>query len=109
MNPGSTPSRIGPRHPANQIADLGCDCWPTTFVSALQGPVVLEALPVPTDHGRGFDEEETFSPSIPGPSEPEPEDAVPGFQPWAFGPSVEDDELLAERKILRDQVGPFGE
>jgi hypothetical protein len=32
-----------------------------------------------------------------------------GFQPWAFGPSVEDDELLAKRQILCDQVGLLGE
>ena len=109
VNPGSAPQRVGPRHPANQISDLGVDRWPATFVSALPGPVVLEALPVPPDHGRGLDDDEAFSPSIPGPSQPEPEDAVLGLQPWASGLSVEDDELLAERQILCDQVGPLGE
>ncbi len=99
MNPGSTPQRIGLRHPANQISDLGGDRWPATFVSALPGPVVLEALPVPPDYGLGLDDDEAFSPSIPGPSQPEPEDAVLGFQPWAFGPSVEDDELLAQSQV----------
>ena len=99
MNPGSTPQRVGLRHPANQISDLGGDRWPATFVSALPSPVVLEALPVPPDYGRGLDDDEAFSPSIPGPSQPEPEDAVFGFQPWAFGPSVEDDELLAQSQV----------
>ena len=70
-------------------------------------PVVLEALPVPPDYGRGLDDDEAFSPSIPGPSQPEPEDAVLGFQPWAFGPSVEDDELLAQSQVFRNQVSPF--
>jgi hypothetical protein len=93
----------------NQIADFGVDRGPTTFVSAFPGPVVLEALPVPADHGRGLDDDEAFSPSIPGTSQPEPEDAVLGFQPWASALSVEDDELLAERQILCDQVGLLGE
>ena len=76
VNPGGTPQRIGQRHPANQIADLEEDGWSTTLVSALPGPVKLEALPVPADHGRGLDDDEAFSPSIPGPSEPEPKGAA---------------------------------
>ncbi len=107
MNPGSTPQRVGLRHPVNQISDLGGDRWPATFVSTLPSPVVLEALPVPPDYGRGLDDDEAFSPSIPGPSQPEPEDAVLGFQPWAFGPSVEDDELLAQSQVFRNQVSPL--
>ena len=78
-------------------------------MSALPNPVALETLPVPPDHSGGLDDDDSFSPSIPGPSQPEPEDAVLGFQPWASGVSVEDDELLAERQILCDQVGPLGE
>ncbi len=109
VNPGSAPQRVGPGHFANQIADLGVNRWPATLVSALPSPVVLEALPVPADPGRGLDDDEAFSPSIPGPSQPEPEDPVLGFQPWAFGFSVEDDELLAKGQILCDQVGPLGE
>ncbi len=109
MNPRSTPEWIGPRHLANQVAHLGVNRWPTTFVSALPSPVVLETLPLPSDHGRGLDDDEAFAPSIPGPSQPEPEDAVLGLQPWASALSVEDDELLAERQILCNQVGPLGE
>jgi len=35
--------------------------------------------------------------------------AAKNLQPCAFGTSVEDDELLAERQILCDQIGPLGE
>ena len=106
MNPWSAPQGIGTRHSANQFSDLQGNCWPATFVSALPSPVVLEALPVPADHGGGFDDEEAFSPPIPGPSQPEPEDAILGFQPWTSGLSVQHDELLAQGQILRDQVDP---
>ena len=78
-------------------------------VSALPSPVVLEALPVPPDHGLGLDDDEAFSPPVPGSGQPKPEDAVLGFLPWTFGPSVEDDELSTESQILCDQVGPLGE
>ena len=109
VNPGSAPQRVCARHPANQISDLGGNRWPAIFASAPPSPVVLEALPVPTDHGRWLDDDDAFSPPIPGPSEPEPEGAVLGLEPWASGSSVEDDELLAERQILCEQVGPSGE
>ena len=33
-------------------------------VSALPSPVVLEALPVPPDHGLGLDDDEAFSPPV---------------------------------------------
>jgi hypothetical protein len=36
-----------------------------------------------------------LSPSISGPSKPEPEEAVLRLSPWAFGFSAEGDELLA--------------
>ena len=57
-------------------------------MSALPSPVVLEALQVPPDHGLGLDDDEAFSPPVPGSGQPKPEDAVLGFLPWAFGPSV---------------------
>ena len=44
VNPGSAPQRVGPRHPANQISDLGVNHRSTTLVSALPGPVVPIAI-----------------------------------------------------------------
>jgi predicted nucleotidyltransferase len=57
VNPRSSPQRVGPRHPANQIANLGGDRWSTTFVPALPGPVVLEALRATADLDLFVDDE----------------------------------------------------
>ena len=85
---------------ADHAADLRCDCRPATFVSALPGPVVLEALPVPADHGRGLDNDQGVPPSVPGADEPEPEDAVSSSEPRPPDLPSEHDQLLAEGEIL---------
>ncbi len=109
MNPRSAPERIGPRHSANQFANFSIRDWSATLVTVLPGPVVLEAFPVPSDHGPRLDDDEALSPSIPGAGEPEPEDAVSLQQAWTSDPPTENDQLLAEGQILCNEVGFCGE
>ncbi len=109
MNPGSASERIESGHSADQFADFWSYRWPTASVSALPSPVILEAFPVPSDHGPGLDDDEGVSPSGPGAGEPEPEDTVSLQQAWASGPPTENDQLLAEGQILCNEVGFCGE
>ncbi len=78
-------------------------------MTTLPGPVILEAFPVPSDHGLRLDNDEAVSPSRPGAGEPEPEDTVSFLQPWVSGPPAENDQLLAEGQILCNEVGLLGE
>ena len=61
MNPGSAPERIESGHSADQFADFWSYRWPTASVSALPSPVILEAFPVPSDHGPRIDDDEALS------------------------------------------------
>jgi hypothetical protein len=76
VNPRSAPERIDSGHSTNQFADFWSYRWPAVPVSALPSPVILEAFPVPSDHGPRLDDDGTLSPSVPGSGEPEPEDLV---------------------------------
>jgi hypothetical protein len=109
MNPGSAPERIGPGHSTNQYPHLRCNRRPPTLVTTLPGPVILEASPVPSDHGLRLDNDEAVSPSRPGAGEPEPEDTVSFLQSWVSGPPAENDQLLAEGQILCNEASFLGE
>jgi hypothetical protein len=57
VNVGSTPERILPAHPADQIADLPSDGRPTRLAAPnLPGPVEPKAFAVPSDDRRGLDD-----------------------------------------------------
>jgi hypothetical protein len=109
VHPRSAPERIDSGYSTNQFADFSIHTWSATLVTAIPGPVILEAFPVPSDHGRRLDNDEVVSPSGPGAGEPEPEDTVSLQQAWASSSSVENDKLLAEGQILCNEVGFLGE
>jgi hypothetical protein len=108
VNPRSAPEGIGARHSTNQFTDFRSYRWPAASVSALPSPVILEAFPVPSDHGPRLDDDKALSPSVPGAGEPQPEDTVSLQQAWVSGPPAENDQLLAEGQFLCNEASVLG-
>jgi hypothetical protein len=59
---------------------------------------------MPTEHGRGLNDEEKLAPSGNPPTGENPEPAVAVTQPGAWRPAVQYDQLLTQAQILGDQV-----
>lgn len=67
--------RIGVRHAANQLADLGGDLGPAGAMT-LPCPPGPETAPVPGNHGLRLDDQERRAPSRPHAYQAAPEEAV---------------------------------
>ena len=60
---------------------------------------------MPTEDCIGTDDDENVGPVCPNQREPRPEDPVCALEPEPFGPgTAENQELLAEGKVLQSQV-----
>ena len=69
----------------------------------------LEALAVPGEDGGGLHDDETGPPARPDLREPDPEDSVPPRQAWSANGSLEDQELMAKREVLKRDGGGTGQ
>ncbi len=58
---------------------------------------------MPTQHGVGLDDQQGRAPEARPAGEDDEEDAVERCQPWPGNVAVEDDELLPQECILRDE------
>jgi len=64
---------------------------------------------MPADDGLGLDAGERLLPSRPAAAQGNPEDSIGSAETRSRVLALEDSELLAEREVLQDQVGPAGE
>ena len=69
----------------------------------------LEALAVPGEDGGGLHDDETGPPARPDLREADPEDSVPPRQAWSANGSLEDQELMAKREVLKRDGGGTGQ
>ncbi len=104
-----TPRRVLGGHPANEDSDLGCCARSSSAGPRLPAPVPPEALAMPADDGLGLDDGERLLPSRPAAAQDNPEDAIGRAETRPRLLPLEDSELLSEREVLQDQVGPSGE
>jgi len=73
-------------------------------VSALPGPVKLEALAMPTDHGLGLHEDQGVLPVWPPTAEHDPESAVRLGQLGAFGLALQNGQLLSQSEVFESEL-----
>src|SRR5262249_56729166 len=84
----------------------GCGRPPASpSTSRPPSPVGRPPPAMPTEHGRGLNDEEGLSPSGHPPTSENPEPAVAVTQPGTWRPALQHDQLLTQAKILGDQVG----
>jgi hypothetical protein len=109
LDAAAAPRRILPRHPSDQVAQLGAEPRaPDPAPRGLPSPVELEALAVPGEDGRGLNDDETGPPARPDLREPDPEDSVPPCQAWSANGSLENQELMAKCEVLKRDGGGTG-
>ena len=81
------------------------DSGAPTPVAGLEPPEQPEALAMPAQERIGLEDEEGFLPTVdPAGEEDEPK-AISWGEPWLANLAVEDDELLAEEGVLRNECG----
>jgi hypothetical protein len=85
VDAGRAPAWIGKTHPADEISDLLGYRRSAVRKSALPSPVEAKALPVPSDDGFRFHDQEGRAPTGPRAGEPYPEHTVGRIQ---FEPMV---------------------
>src|SRR5262249_55203251 len=101
---------LSSRHPMDQLAQLGVELRAADPAPrGLPSPVELEALAVPGEDGGGLHDDETGPPARPDLREPDPEDSVPPRQAWSANRSLEDQELMAQREVLKRDGGGTGQ
>ena len=110
MYPRCAPQGICMRHPSDQLPDLTVFSWPTgTAAAGEPRPVRREALPMPSDDGFGFDDDECFLPVGPVSGEDKPKASIGSPKPGPPVTSIEDSELLTKREVLKRQLGSLFE
>jgi hypothetical protein len=105
MDARRAPERIRGGHPSDQGFDLGVDGRATHGWAAREfGPVVAEAVPLPSQEGvRRHDHEGLPSPG-PGPGERGPEETIRSAQARPWHCSLIDDELLAQGQVFEGEL-----
>jgi len=97
VDPVSAPTRILPAHLGNQIPNVPGDWRPFgLLVAEFPGPKWAKALPVPSDDGRRFHDDEGGSPSIPSPAQPNPEQSIWWGQSLLLHPALQNPELVPQ-------------
>ena len=80
---------------ANELDVLTRNPW-TTYPSLRPiPPIVTISLSMPTKNGIGLDDDDRRSPSVPVPTEPNPEQSIGSAKPWSRCVSSENLELLS--------------
>jgi hypothetical protein len=76
VNTRRSPCRVLAGHSTDERPDLRIDPWTSASVSALPGPIELEALAMPADYGLWFHNDQGVVPVWPQAAERDPECAV---------------------------------
>src|SRR5262245_25218177 len=103
LDPRRSPKRVFERHPLDQLTNLLVDLRTSDRSLRLPSPIELEALPVPSDDGLRFDDDQDFPPILPDLGENHPEEAIPPMELRPVNFPVEDGQLLTQREILRHE------
>ena len=78
---------------------------PVLAMPDLPCPKKAKAFPVPSDHGFGLDDDECGAPVSPHSAQPSPEQPVEGCQPGLLHRTMQNAELVPERKVLQLESG----
>jgi len=99
------PEAVLPGHLLDQRDGFGGDPGAPTPVAGLEPPEQPEALAMPAQERIGLEDEDGFLPS-PDPAGEEDEPRAIGWgESWLVNLAVEDDELLAEERVLGNELG----
>jgi hypothetical protein len=104
VNARRSPSRVLAGDSTDECPDLRIDGSTTASVSALPGPVELEALAMPADHGLGLHDEQGVLPVGPQTAERDPECAVRFRKLGVLGLASQNGELLSQRKVFESKL-----
>jgi hypothetical protein len=104
VNTRRSPGRVLAGDSTDERSELRIDRWTSASVSALRGPVELEALAVPANHGLGLHEDQGVLPVWPQAAEGDPECAVSPGQLGAFGLAVHNGQLLSQGEVLEREL-----
>jgi len=102
VNAGSTPERVVPAHPANQVAAVFGNAWsPGLAMPDLPRPEQPKALAMPSNHSFRLHDRQGRPPVGPDCRQPHPEDAICRRQLRSLlGCALEDTDLVAEGEDL---------
>ena len=102
MDSGSTPQRIGRGHSRNQSADFGVDRWAARGGAAgALGPVVAEALPLPSQHSGWSNDDESPPPPCPHLGQRDPDRMKRLAIPYSVGVKSTTDFERGQRRTGR--------
>ncbi len=104
MNARRTPEWILAAHRTNPVTDLLRHRWSSRLSrSNLPSPEQAKALPVPADHRRGLDEEDTGPPAVPQGAQPSPRESIHRSELGPLHRALQNTELVAERQDFQLQ------
>ena len=105
VNSGRSPQWVVAAHRADQIARLFWNTWtsgPST--PSFPSPIPTEALPMPSDVGIRFNDQQRRAPSIPSPGEPDPKTTICRRQSWLWMLTVGDCELMTQSYDFQSDI-----
>src|SRR4029077_6037390 len=106
VNPGCAPGRVRAAHQADQLAYVFRNRrTPVLAMPDLPRPKKAKAFPVPSDHGLGLDDDECGAPVSPHSAQPSPEAPVEGCQLGLLHRTMQNAQLVPERKVFQLESG----
>ncbi len=103
-DPLGAPQRILPRHPGDEVANLGAEAWPAARPSGLPPPEEAPTLAVPAEDRLRLDEHQVAPPIAAEAPHHEPEGSVPSAEPRVRTGTERDGKLLAKQEVLQHEV-----
>jgi len=100
LDPRRSPERVFERHPFDQLTNLLVALRTAERSLGLPSPVELEALPVPSDDGLRFNNDQDLPPILPESRENHPEETIPPMELRAVNFPIEDGQSLTQGEIL---------
>src|SRR2546429_983799 len=106
VNPGGAPGRVRAAHQTDQLAYVFRNRRRSGLVMPdLPCPKKAKAFPVPSDHSLGLDDDECGAPFSPHSAQPSPEEPVEGCQLRLLYRTMQNAELVPERKVFQLESG----
>jgi hypothetical protein len=104
VNARRSPSRVLGGDSTDERSELRIDRWTSASVSALPGPVELEALAMPANDGLGLHDDQSVVPVWPQAAEGDPECAISLRQLGTFALAVQNGQLLSQGEVLEREL-----
>src|SRR2546422_6416869 len=106
VNPGRAPGWVRSAHQTDQIAYVFRNRrTPGLAMPDLPCPKKAKAFPVPSDHGFGLYDDECGAPVGPHSAQPSPEEPVEWGQLRLLHRTMQNSELVPERKVFQLESG----